>query len=88
MRWCVRMGVCYLQAHRVNGLSSSGWKAGTLPASVRPDHSLWQPATPRQENNTAQLWVGGTEESDGGGPVWLYSNGSDDVSGIMSWPIG
>ena len=88
VRWCVRMGVCYLQAHRVNGLSSSGWKAGTLPASVRPDHSLWQPATPRQENNTAQLWVGGTEESDGGGPVWLYSNGSDDVSGIMSWPIG
>lgn len=88
VRWRVLMGVCYLQAHRVNGLSSSGWKAGTLPASVRPDHSLWQPATPRQENNTAQLWVGGTEESDGGGPVWLYSNGSDDVSGIMSWPIG
>ena len=88
VRWCVRMGVCYLQAHRVNGLSSSGWKAGTLPASVRPDHSLWQPATPRQENNTAQLWVGGTEESDGGGPVWLYNNGSGDVSGIMSWPIG
>lgn len=88
VRWRVLMGVCYLQAHRVNGLSSSGWKAGTLPASVRPDHSLWQPATPRQENNTAQLWVGGTEESDGGGSVWLYNNGSDDVSGIMSWPIG
>ena len=87
VRWRVLMGVCYLQAHRVNGVSSSGWKAGTLPASVRPDHSLWQPATSRQENNTAQLWVGGTEESDGGGPVWLYSNGSGDVSGIMSWPI-
>lgn len=88
VRWCVRMGVCYLQAHRVNGVTSSGWKAGTLPASVRPDHSLWQPATPWKENNTAQLWVGGTEESDGGGPVWLYNNGSDDVYGIMSWPIG
>ena len=88
VRWCVRMGVCYLQAHRVNDVSSSGWKAGTLPASVRPDHSLWQPATPRQENNTAHLWVGGTEESDGGGPVWIYNNGSDDVFGIMSWPIG
>lgn len=88
VRWCVRMGVCYLQAHRVNGVKSSGWKAGTLPASVRPDHSLWQPATPRHENNTAQMWVGGTEESDGGGPVWLYNNGSDDVFGIMSWPIG
>lgn len=87
VRWRVLMGVCYLQAHRVNGLSSSGWKAGTLPASVRPDHSLWQPATSRQENNTAQLWVGGTEESDGGGPVWLYNNGSGDVSCIMSWPI-
>ena len=87
VRWRVLMGVCYLQAHRVNGVSSSGWKAGTLPASVRPDHSLWQPATSRQENNTAQLWVGGTEESDGGGPVWLYNNGSGDVSGIMSWPI-
>ncbi len=87
VRWRVLMGVCYLQAHRVNGVSSSGWKAGTLPASVRPDHSLWQPATSRQENNTAQLWVGGTEESDGGGPVWLYNNGSRDVSGIMSWPI-
>lgn len=87
VRWRVLMGVCYLQAHRVNGVTSSGWKAGTLPASVRPDHSLWQPATSRQENNTAQLWVGGTEESDGGGPVWLYSNGSSDVSGIMSWPI-
>ena len=88
VRWCVRMGVCYLQAHRVNDVKSSGWKAGTLPASVRPDHSLWQPATPRHENNTAQMWVGGTEESDGGGPVWLYNNGSDDVFGIMSWPIG
>lgn len=87
VRWRVLMGVCYLQAHRVNGVSSSGWKAGTLPASVRPDHSLWQPATSRQENSTAQLWVGGTEESDGGGPVWLYNNGSGDVSGIMSWPI-
>lgn len=87
VRWRVLMGVCYLQAHRVNGVSSSGWKAGTLPASVRPDHSLWQPATSRQENNTAQLWVGGTEESDGGGSVWLYNNGSGDVSGIMSWPI-
>lgn len=87
VRWCVRMGVCYLQARRVNGVKSSGWKAGTLPASVRPDRSLWQPATPRQENNTAQLWVGGTEESDGGGTVWLYNNGSDDVYGIMSWPI-
>lgn len=87
VRWRVLMGVCYLQAHRVNDVSSSGWKAGTLPASVRPDHSLWQPATSRQENNTAQLWVGGTEESDGGGPVWLYNNGSGDVSGIMSWPI-
>ena len=88
VRWCVRMGVCYLQAHRVNGVKSSGWKVGTLPASVRPDHSLWQPATPWHENNTAQMWVGGTEESDGGGPVWLYNNGSDDVFGIMSWPIG
>ena len=88
VRWCVRMGVCYLQAHRVNGVKSSGWKAGTLPASVRPDHSLWQSATPRHENNMAQMWVGGTEESDGGGPVWLYNNGSDDVFGIMSWPIG
>ena len=88
VRWCVRMGVCYLQAHRVNDVTSSGWKAGTLPASVRPDHSLWQPATARQENNTAQMWVGGSEESDGGGPVWIYNNGSDDVSGIMSWPIG
>lgn len=87
VRWRVLMGVCYLQAHQVNGVSSSGWKAGTLPASVRPDHSLWQPATSRQENNTAQLWVGGTEESDGGGPVWLYNNGSGYVSGIMSWPI-
>lgn len=87
VRWRVLMGVCYLQAHRVNDVSSSGWKAGTLPASVRPDHSLWQPATSRQENNTAQLWVGGTEESDGGGPVWLYNNGSGYVSGIMSWPI-
>lgn len=87
VRWCVRMGVCYLQAHRVNGVKSSGWKAGTLPASVRPYHSLWQPATPWHENNTAQMWVGGTEESDGGGPVWLYNNGSDDVFGIMSWPI-
>ncbi len=87
VRWCVRMGVCYLQAHRVNGVSSSGWKAGTLPASVRPYHSMWQPATAWHENNTAQMWVGGTEESDGGGPVWLYNNGSDDVFGIMSWPI-
>lgn len=87
VRWRVLMGVCYLQAHRVNDVSSSGWQAGVLPAAARPDHSMWQPATPRHENSTAQMWVGGTEESDGGGPVWLYNNGSGYVSGIMSWPI-
>lgn len=88
VRWRVLMGVCHLQAYRVNGITSSGWQAGVLPAAARPDHSMWQPATPRHENNTAQMWVGGSKESGAEGQVWLYSNGSDDVYGIMSWPIG
>lgn len=87
VRWCVRMGVCHLQAYRVNGITSSGWQAGVLPASARPDHSMWQPATPRHENNTAQMWVGGSKESGAEGQVWLYNNGTYDVSGSVSWPI-
>lgn len=87
VRWCVRMGVCYLQAYRVNGITSSGWQAGVLPAAACPDHSMWQPATPWHENNTAQMWVGGSNESGADGQVWLYSNGSYDVYGIMSWPV-
>lgn len=88
VRWCVRMGVCYLQAYRVNGITSSGWQAGVLPAAARPDHSMWQPATPRHENNTAQMWVGGSKESGAEGQVWLYNNGTDDVYGSVSWPVG
>lgn len=87
VRWCVRIGVCHLQAYRVNGITSSGWQAGVLPAAARPDHSMWQPATPRHENNTAQMWVGGSKESGAEGQVWLYNNGTDDVSGSVSWPI-
>ena len=87
VRWRVLMGVCYLQAYRVNNLKSSGWTVGTLPASVRPDHSMWQPVSARSNDHTAQFWVGGAKESGAEGQVWLYSNGSEDVYGIMSWPI-
>lgn len=88
VRWRVLMGVCYLQAYRVNGLNSSGWIAGNLPAFAQPDYSMWQPVSARHDDHTAQFWVGGAKEPGAEGQVWLYSNGSENVYGIMSWPIG
>ena len=87
MRWRVRMGVCYVEVFRANGLSSSGTQVGTLPDSALPSHSLYLAICARHENNTAQLWVGGTSDSGSKGQVWLYSNGESDAYGAASWPI-
>ena len=88
VRWCVRMGVCYVEATRVNGISSSGWKAGTLPKSVWPPASTYHALACWHRDHTAQMWVGGANDGGGEGQVWLYNNGTDDVSGSASWPIG
>ena len=87
VRWRVRMGVCYVEVFRANGLSSSGTQVGTLPDSALPSHSLYLAICARHENNTAQLWVGGTSDSGSKGQVWLYSNGESDAYGAASWPI-
>ena len=87
VRWRVRMGVCYVEVFRANGLSSSGTQVGTLPDSALPSHSLYLAICARHENNTAQLWVGGTSDSGSKGQVWLYNNGESDAYGAASWPI-
>lgn len=87
VRWRVRMGVCYVEVFRANGLSSSGTQVGTLPDSALPSHSLYLAICAWHENNTAQLWVGGTSDSGAKGQVWLYNNGANDAYGAASWPI-
>lgn len=87
VRWRVLMGICYVEAIRVNDVGSHGWKAGTIPDSALPSHSLYTAACDWHRNNTAQIWVGGLSSTDCRGEVWLYNNGTDDVSGSASWPI-
>lgn len=40
VRWRVRMGACYVEAFRANGLSSAGTQVGTPPDEALPSHSL------------------------------------------------
>lgn len=87
VRWRVIMGICYVEAVRVNGIGSVGWKAGTIPDSALPSHSLYTAACDWHNNNTAQIWVGGLSSTDSRGEVWLYNNGSEDVYGSVSWPV-
>lgn len=87
VRWRVIMGICYVEAVRVNGVGSGGWKAGTIPDSALPSDSLYTAACERHNNNTAQIWVGGLSSTDSRGEVWLYNNGTEDVFGSVSWPI-
>lgn len=87
VRWRVLMGICYVEAYRVNGVSSGGWKAGTIPDSALPSDSLYTAACDWHKNNTAQIWVGGLSSTDSRGEVWLYNNGTEDVFGSVSWPI-
>ena len=88
VRWCVRMGVCYVEVTRVNGVTSSGWQAGKLPKSVWPPASTYHALACWHRDHTAQMWVGGANDGGGEGQVWLYNNGTDDVFGSASWPIG
>lgn len=87
VRWRVLMGICYVEAVRVNGVGSGGWKAGTIPDSALPSDSLYTAACDWHHNNTAQIWVGGLSSTDSRGEVWLYNNGTEDVFGSVSWPI-
>lgn len=87
VRWRVLMGICYVEAVRVNGVGSGGWKAGTIPDSALPSHSLYTAACEWHHNNTAQIWVGGLSSTDSRGEVWLYNNGTEDVYGSVSWPV-
>ena len=87
VRWRVLMGICYVEAIRVNDVGSHGWKAGTIPDSALPSHSLYTAACDWHRSNTAQIWVGGLSSTDSRGEVWLYNNGTDDVYGSASWPI-
>lgn len=87
VRWRVLMGICYVEAVRVNGVGSGGWKAGTIPDSALPSNSLYTAACEWRHNNTAQIWVGGLSNTESKGEVWLYNNGTEDVFGSVSWPI-
>lgn len=87
VRWRVLMGICYVEAVRVNGVGSGGWKAGTIPDSALPSHSIYTAACEWHKNNTAQIWVGGLSNAESRGEVWLYNNGKEDVYGSVSWPI-
>lgn len=87
VRWRVLMGVCFVEAFRVDGITSSGWQAGTIPDSALPSRSLYYAATAWRDNDTAQIWVGGLKESGAKGQVWLYSNGSNDIFCSASWPV-
>lgn len=87
VRWRVLMGTCYVEAYRVDGVASGGWKAGTIPDSALPSHSLYIAACDWHNNSTAQIWVGGLAEHNTKGEVWLYNNGTKEVYGSVSWPI-
>lgn len=87
VRWRVLMGICYVEAVRVNDVGSGGWKAGTIPDSALPSDSIYTAACDWHHNNTAQIWVGGLSSTDSRGEVWLYNNGTEDVFGSVSWPI-
>ena len=87
VRWRVLMGICYVQAIRVNGVGSGGWKAGTIPDYALPSDSVYTAACERHYNNTAQIWVGGLSSTDSRGEVWLYNNGTEDMFGSVSWPV-
>ena len=87
VRWRVLMGICYVEAVRVNGVGSGGWKAGTIPDSALPSNSLYTAACEWNNNNTAQIWVGGLSSTESRGEVWLYNNGTEDVYGSVSWPV-
>ena len=89
VRWCVRMGVCYLEAYRVDSITTDGWCAGKLPASCAPFMNTYIASSTGRQDHTAHVWVGGRK--DGGddlGAVWLYSNGVGDVYCTTSWAIG
>lgn len=49
----VRMGVCYVEAFRANGLSSAGTQVGTLPDEVLPGHSLYCAACAWHESRSS-----------------------------------
>lgn len=87
VRWRVLMGICYVEAVRVNGVGSGGWKVGTIPDSALPSHSLYTAACEWHHNNTAQIWVGGLYNTESKGEVWIYNNGTEDVFGSVSWPV-
>lgn len=67
--------------------SDSYWKAGTVPTAYKSAYGFYTPLSMRQSNNTAMAWIGND------GEVGLYpmtkasSDGSNAVSGIVSYPI-
>lgn len=73
-----RYDMLYIRA-RVEGLSNTWWKAGTLPAGYRPKDELYYPLFNYGENTNAGIYVGSN------GEVSMYSYQSD--AHTSSWTI-
>ena len=85
LRWRCVLGVVFMEACRVNGLTADGWDAGAIPKAMAPRKALYLPMGSYHDDHTALLWVGGAED-DTPGEVWLYDNGSGHlVYGSASW---
>lgn len=91
----VKQGICYICVNSVYGISAgSSWGLpNKIPAEYCPSiGSMYLPASIRESNNIAMLWIPGADVANEY-PPYIYTMGSstssdNTISGMWSWPIG
>lgn len=91
----VKQGICYICVNSVYGISAgSSWGLpNKIPAEYCPSiGSMYLPASIRESNNIAMLWIPGADVANEY-PPFIYTMGSstssdNTISGMWSWPIG
>lgn len=88
VRYRVRHNIVYVIFKNIWGIAAGRyWKAGILPSDYKPAFSFYSSLAMRQSNNTAMAWVGDDGEVGLYPMATLDSDGTNAVSGIVSYPI-
>lgn len=84
----MRHNVVYVIFSAIWGIAAGRyWKVGTLPSGYSPAHGFYSPLAMCRSNNTAMAWIGNDGEVGLYPMATLDDNGSNAVSGIVSYPI-
>lgn len=83
LKYCVRMGICYIQWYVRQDTGARTWDVGTLPANCRPANGFRMAATQSgNTNNVSTIYV----NSNGLITLWWPAAGWSE--GMVSFPVG